>query len=124
MLAGLGLVLGLPVGKLVMSVGTRWIIFSALGLLLPLFPVLLNYVQNNPPKSFHDVMTWIGVSVVTLSFLLRLLFGAGFTGRLLEHLAFSTLYDVLKGIFNLVFTGLEKIFTVFFKLLKALLKLF
>ncbi len=123
-LIGFGLVLGLPVGKIVKGIGVRWILFLALGLMLPLFPMLLNYIQNNPPQSLQEWMTWIGILLLILSLVFRLLFGAGFTGRLVEHLVFSALYDALKGFFNLAFKGLVKAFAGLLKGLQALLRLF
>lgn len=118
-LIGFGLMLGLPVGKMIKSIGMRWLLFSALGLALPFFPVLVDHVKNHPPQSFQELVTWIGIFLVILSLLLRLLFGAGFTGRLVEHLLFSAVYDALKGFFHLVFVGIGQILGILWKLARV-----
>jgi hypothetical protein len=110
-LLAIGMILGLPVGKWAKQLGMRWLVIAALILFGPaVFYGLWDYARHNPPQSLREVLTWLGVGFLAVALLLRLIFGAGFAGRMFEHLIFSAVYDFLKAVVGLMFKLIKIIF--------------
>lgn len=107
-LAGIGVVLGLPVGKWAKALIARWLLVAALLAIAPiLFRDVWDYARHTPPRSLGEIIAWLGVFVVALSYLLRLLFGRGFAGRVASGIVSHAAYDLLKGMFRVTFKVLS-----------------
>lgn len=114
-LLGIGVILGLPVGKFVKGMGARWLLFSALGVA---FPLLLIHVRNNPPQNLQELGVWIGVALVAVLFLLRVFLGERFISEIIQGVIADAIYDLLKSLFRgtfYLFRGLFRGITRMFR---------
>ncbi len=95
-IAGLGLMVGVPVRLATRPLVRRGALTLALGIIGPIGALALRNLRNNPPRTPHDVGVVIGLFFVAFLLILRITLGKGSVSRIAEHIIASALYDLLK----------------------------